>query len=69
MKSKTTRTFKINSLILKELEELCNELEISMTSFIEIAIVEKMAKIRSYSVKNSELDKIYDFAKNIARNG
>lgn len=65
MESKTKKTIRINNLVLKELEEMCEMMGISQSSFIEISIIEKMAKIRSNSFKKNEINKIYEFDKKV----
>lgn len=72
MEKKTSRKMKairLNTLVNDELENVCKIIGISTTSFIEIAIIEKMAKLRAYSVENTEINKIYDYVKNIQKNG
>lgn len=67
--SKKMVAVRLNNYVLKELESICDMVDVSMTSFIEIAIIEKMAKLRAYSSENAEISKIYDFVQNIAKNG
>ena len=69
MASKTMTSFRLNDLVLKELNEVCMNIGVSMTSFIEIAIIEKMAKLRAYSSENAEINKIYDFLRNVEKKG
>ena len=69
MASKTMTSFRLNDLVLKELNEVCMNIGVSMTSFIEIAVIEKMAKLRAYSNENAEINKIYDFVRNIEKKG
>lgn len=67
--SKKMISVRMNNLVANELYEICDNIGISTTSFIEIAIIEKMAKLRAYSSENAEISKIYDFMQNIAKNG
>ena len=67
--SKKMIALRLNNYVLKELESNCENIGVSMTSFIEIAIIEKMAKLRAYSSENAEISKIYEFVQNIAKNG
>lgn len=67
--SKKMISLRLNNLVANELNEICNNIGVSTTSFIEIAIIEKMAKLRAYSSENTEISKIYDFVQNIAKKG
>lgn len=67
--SKKMISLRLNNLVADELNNVCDKIGISATSFIEIAIIEKMAKLRAYSNENAEISKIYDFIDNIAKKG
>ena len=67
--SKKMKSIRFNKIVNDELENVCNIIGISTTSFIEIAVIEKMAKLRAYSVENTEINKIYDYVKNIQKSG
>lgn len=69
MQTKVLRSYKINKLIDNELENICKRIKVSKTSFIEMALIEKMSKLRAYSVENYEINKVYDFTKNIVKRG
>ena len=45
MKKKVMRTYRLNAFIYDELKKITQELGITETSFIEMAIVEKILKI------------------------
>lgn len=67
--SKKMISLRLNNLVANELNEICNNIGVSTTSFIEIAIIEKMAKLRAYSNENAEISKIYDFVRNVEKKG
>lgn len=67
--SKKLIGIRMNNLIANELYEVCNNIGISTTSFIEIAVIEKMAKLKAYSSENAEINKIYGFVQNIEKKG
>ena len=50
------RSHRFNKMVLDDLQELLKELNISETSFIEIAVIEKMAKIKSKREADDEID-------------
>lgn len=50
------RSHRFNKMVLDDLQELLKELNISETSFIEIAVIEKMAKIKSKRESDDEID-------------
>ena len=50
------RSHRFNKMVLDDLQELLKELNISETSFIEIAVIEKMAKIKSKREADNEID-------------
>ena len=49
------RSHRFNKMVLDDLQELLKELNISETSFIEIAVIEKMAKIKSKRETDDEI--------------
>lgn len=49
------RSHRFNKMVLDDLQELLKELNISETSFIEIAVIEKMAKIKSKREIDNEI--------------
>lgn len=67
--SKKMIALRLNNYVLKELENNCENIGVSVTSFIEVAIIEKMAKLRAYSSENAEINKIYDFVQNVEKKG
>lgn len=49
---KKMKCYRINEFVLKELEKILKEINITETSFIEMAIIEKMARINFYEDKD-----------------
>jgi hypothetical protein len=69
IKMKIRKNYRINKLIVDELEKITKLINVSETSFIEISLIEKMSKLKSYSNEKKEIDKIYDFIDKVSRNG
>ena len=46
-KHRVLRQYRLNSWVYEELKEMLEKLQITETSFVEIAIIEKMARIEA----------------------
>lgn len=53
---KIVKSYRLNPEIVKEMKKILEEIHITETSFVEIAIIEKMARIQA---KKFEDDKLY----------
>ena len=48
---KKMRSYRLNTEVLKEMQNMLKKMNMSETSFIEIAIIEKMARIQAKNYK------------------
>ena len=51
--NKIMRCYRINPMILEEMQKVLEELKIKETSFIEMAIIEKIARIQAKEEKTN----------------
>lgn len=52
---KILKSYRINPEIIKEMKEILKEINTTETSFVEMAIIEKMARIQAKKYSNSKL--------------
>lgn len=59
--NKIPKNYRINPLIAEAMEELIEKINVKETAFVEIALIEKMSKLKSYSYENDKIKKMLAF--------
>lgn len=55
-RKKIRRCYRINPFVYEQMKKVLEEIRITETNFIEIAIIEKIARIQGKNVMDKELD-------------
>lgn len=68
MNNKIMKSYRFNKLIVEELNNVLKNVKVTETAFIEVAIIEKLVRLKANEVENKNINEIYKFINQINKN-